>query len=464
MAEQTRKQLEPNSLDAEKAILGAMLLDREAISKVLEKLTQKSFYFSAHKEIFEVASELHDKGIEVDIITVGQALQDKNILDKTGGLEYLTEISNMPVTSSNLRDYIQIAEEKELYRNLIHDSSEVMKKALNQEVPVEELLEEAEKNIFGLAERRFRTGFVPIEKLIGPTLEDIERHTFSEHKLSGIPTGFNGLDNLLGGLQNANLIVIGARPGGGKTAFALNIALNASLINHPVGVFSLEMSSQQLLKRLLSAHSRVSIFDLQRGEVHHEKLEIVHGAVNELVKTPVFIDDTFDLTLLEMKSKARILKAEKNVKLLIVDYLQLLTPSNPKGDKARYQEIGEMTRALKGLSKELNIPIVALSQLSRETEKLERPPKLSDLRESGSIEQDADVVIFLHMESTRKKKTEGSEEEEEIEEVMDNYLVPIQIIVAKQRNGPTGTIKLIFNKQCSRFDQILQGSEDEPAF
>jgi len=227
----------------------------------------------------------------------------------------------------------------------------------------------------------------------------------------------------------------------------------------PVGVFSLEMSSQQLIKRLLSAQSRVSIFDLQRGVIHHEKLEEVHRSCKELVNAPIYIDDTFDLTLLELKSKSRLLKAEHDVKMIIVDYLQLLTPVVQR-DKARYQEIGEMTRALKGLSKELNIPIIALSQLSRETEKLERPPKLSDLRESGSIEQDADVVIFLHIES-KKKRDEEEEEDLATQQGENTHRTPIQIIVAKQRNGPTGEIKLLFDKQISKFDEYTDTNNEE---
>lgn len=436
----------PQAVEVEQAVLGAMLIDREAVPKALEVLDQECFYRDAHASIFQAMMSLFDKSEPVDVTTVSEELRRRGQLEAVGGAYYLTELTMKVTSAANVEAHAYIVLEKAILRKLIQAASEIARRSYN---PVEdplELLDEAEQKIFRIAERRMRKSSLSLSKVIGETLEMLEKIHGQRGGVTGVPTGFTYLDNLTGGFQSSDLIIIAGRPSQGKTALALSIARNAA-VDHgvPVAIFSLEMASQQLVLRLLAAEARVDAHKLRTGRLSEDEWPKLSTKVHRLADAKIFIDDTPALAILELRAKARRLKAEHNIGLVIVDYLQLM--QGPRDAENREKEISMISRSLKALAKELATPVVALSQLSRAVEtRSGRRPVLSDLRESGAIEQDADVVIFVHRPELYGERflEDGQTPSEGIAE----------IIVGKQRNGPTGTIQLAFIKEYARFENL----------
>lgn len=435
----------PHSSEAEIAVLGAMMLSREAISRVCGILDEDSFYFPAHKVIFNAMTTLNDRGTHGDILTLKEYLRSKNQLEEVGGTYYLSEINAKTPTAANVENHARIVQERYLKRCLIDTAGQILANAYDESTDALEEIDKAESDIFKIAEKRLHKSYVDIKSLAHDTYDLISRLSEKGSSgLTGVPTGFIELDKMLGGLQNSDLIIVAARPSMGKTAFALSMARNAALIyEHPVAVFSLEMTSIQLVMRLLSAESRINQSKLRTGMISSEDNSKIISALGKLADAKIFIDDTAGLPLMELRAKCRRLKAEQNIKLVIIDYLQLIHA--PKTE-SREREISIISQSLKNLAKELNIPVVALAQLNRGVEgRTDKRPMLSDLRESGSIEQDADVVMFVNRPEYYKiqKYDDGSATENTAE-----------IIVGKQRNGEVGTRRLAFLKDFARFENL----------
>ncbi len=449
----------PQAIDAEKSVLGAILLSREAIGRVLEILDAESFYLDAHRKIYEVAIDLYDRNEPVDILTLSEELKrhpseapraggdenaPKNWLDEIGGAYYLTELAESVPTAANVEHYAKIVLEKALLRQLITVAAEITEDSYRADENVFDIIDRSEQRIFALSERRLRKGFVPLDNVLHETFEEIDELHKRESGVTGVPTGFDQLDALTSGFQRSDLIIIAGRPSMGKTAFSLNIARNAALDHGvPVGIFSLEMANYQLAMRMLCAEARVDSHLLRTGRLADEDFMKLGMVVGNLARAPIYIDDTPGLSLLELRAKARRLKSDKGLGMLIIDYLQLI--QGPRGAESRQQEISAISRSLKALAKELNIPVVALSQLSRAVESRsgDKRPMLSDLRESGAIEQDADVVIFIYRPERYGEKVDKE----------GNSLEGIaEIIIGKQRNGPIDTVKLTFIAEYARFE------------
>ncbi len=436
----------PQDNTAEKAVLGSMLIAPEAVGKALEILQSDDFYKGAHREIFRVMQELFAKTEPIDILTVGDALQKEKKLEEIGGNYFLTQLSNNIPSAANVEYHARIVLEKSLLRRLINISTEISGLAYESSEKASELIDTAEQKIFALSERGLRKGFRGIGSIIKETFETIEKY-HSHHKkgaLTGVPSGFKKLDELTSGFQPSDLIIIAGRPSMGKTAFCLNIGGNAAvLFGVGVAIFSLEMASYQLALRLLCSEARVDAQKVRTGSLEPDKWTRLADAAGRLHSAPVFIDDTPGISILELRAKARRLKAEHDVGLIIVDYLQLL--HGPRNE-SRQQEISMISQSLKALAKELNVPVIALSQLSRAVEsRTDKRPMLSDLRESGAIEQDADVVMFVFREDFY-----GPAEHEGLAE----------IIIGKQRNGPIGNVNLLFQKRFVRFENLEMQHED----
>ncbi len=442
----------PQSIEAERAVLGAMMLEVEAAGRALEILEEKSFYREAHRKLFRVMSLLFERSEPIDQITVAQELSNRGELEDIGGAYELSKLLDDIPSAANLEYYAKIVLEKSVARQIIHVATNAVSNAYDQSEDVYELLDRTENEIFRLSDRRLKGGFQPIDPIMSKTMETIESFHSLKSGVTGIPTGFSDLDEMTSGLQKSDLVIIAGRPSMGKTAFALNIARNAAVENEvPVGIFSLEMANHQLAMRLLCSEARVSSHLLRTGKLPKALYRNLSGVVGTLAEAPIFIDDTPSIPILELRAKARRLKAEQNVGLIVVDYLQLMR--GPRSAESRQQEISEISRALKALSKELDIPVVALSQLSRAVESRggEKRPMLSDLRESGAIEQDADVVMFVYRAEHYDRKDPELENKAEI-------------IIGKQRNGPVGTVHLTFIKDYAKFeDQALYDDESRYA-
>lgn len=443
--EASSKRVPPQAVDIEAAVLGAMLLEKEAIAKVIEVLDEGNFYKPAHQSIFRAMVALFERNEPVDLITLSEELRRRGELERVGGEYYLSELTARVTSAANVEYHAHIVLEKALMRQLIATSTAVINRAFNETEDPLELLDEAERSIFTISEQRMKKSFVSIDTAVHKTLDLIESIHGRHGGVTGVPSGFIELDALTGGFQPSDLIIIAGRPSQGKTAFALSIARNAAVIhNVPIGIFSLEMSIQQLVMRLICAEARVDAQKLRTGRLPEEEWQKLSLNVGRLYKAKIFIDDTPALNILEIRAKARRLKAEHNIGMIMIDYLQLI--QGPKS-QSREQEISAISRSLKALAKELNIPVVALSQLNRAVEaRSDKRPTLADLRESGAIEQDADVVIFVHrpeaygIEKVNDKPTEGLAE----------------IIVGKQRNGPVDTVELQFVKQYVRFENRIR--------
>jgi replicative DNA helicase len=447
---------QPQALEAEQAVLGSMLSSKDAVPKALQKLTPEHFYKEAHAKIYSVMIQLFEVNEPIDTVTVMDRLKKNKELDSVGGMYYVTGLVDSVPTTANIEHYVDIVLEKALLRKLIGVSNELSKEAFKDQQNVDEVLDYAEQSIFKISQFRLRGGFQHIDPILHETFERLDKIHSSEGAVVGIPTGLTELDSKTAGFQQGELIVIAGRPSMGKTALALTIARNAAVdYGHGVGFFSLEMANHQLAMRMLCAEARLDNHAVRTGKLKDDEWKQLSLAVGDLAEAKIYLDDTPALTVLELRAKARRLLAEHDIKLLIIDYLQLMT--GPRRAENRQQEISVISRSLKALAKELDIPVVALSQLSRAVESRHPPvPQLSDLRESGAIEQDADVVMFLY------RPWVYYSEEKKQDSFDDKGLA--KLLLSKQRNGPTGTINLSFIEQYARFENksIYEESELVP--
>jgi len=442
----------PHSLEAEMALLGSIMLRPDVIYEIMDIVTPASFYFDKHKTIFEAMLELFGKHQPIDILSVSTRLKEIEVLERIGGTTFLTELSSTVPSSANAKHYAEIVMKKYMMRQLIEASEHLSHLGFNEAGELEEILDEAEKKVFDITERFAGSArFKDIVPLLTEAFERFEKLSSADHELRGVPTGFKSLDDILGGFQPSDLIILAARPSVGKTALALDIARRtASDYKTPVGIFSLEMSADQLVDRIVAAQSRTDAsvirkgVRVQTGTWRDDVFKNIRDALDELSRTPIFIDDQPGNTIMKMRSAARKLKIEKGLKLLIVDYLQLMSPSSARSNDSMVQQVTEISRSLKHLARELNIPVVALSQLSRNIETRGGKPKLSDLRDSGSIEQDADLVMFIHQTEEDIRDENGKMKEVQRKE----------LIIAKHRNGPLGSALLDYHTRFNTFVEI----------
>ncbi|MFA6095037.1 MAG: replicative DNA helicase [Candidatus Paceibacterota bacterium] len=441
MAQHTTKsnfRIPPQSLEAEQALLGSIMLRPEALIDVTDLVSAPSFYADKHRVIFSTMMELYGKRTPIDLLSLSSRLKELGTLEQVGGMTYLTELVNTVPSASNLKYYGEIVQKKFMMRNLIDASEFISGLGYDEAGDLDVLLDQAEKKVYELTNYSSVHKFVELKETLTEAYERYERLHSSKDELRGVPTGFRDLDSKLAGLQKSDLIILAARPSMGKTSLAMDIARQAAVkYNIPVGIFSLEMSSQQLVDRMLAAESRVDAWKLRTGKLSmDEDFGAIRDSLDKLAKAPIYIDDQSSNTILKMRSVARRLKSEKGLGLIIVDYLQLITPTQTKGTDNLVQQITEISRSLKQLARELNVPVLALSQLSRAVEQRGGKPRLSDLRDSGSIEQDADVVMFIH----REQNDEGGGRKQAAE-----------ILIEKHRNGPTGVAQLYFDQDKSTF-------------
>jgi len=437
----------PQNISAEQAALGSMLLQEDAILRGVDILRPEDFYKKSHQIIFKCILELFEKSRAVDLVTLTEELNRINLLEEIGGITYLTNLINSVPTAANIEYYVKIIEEKSILRNLINSATKIISMGYEEKEDAKILLDKAEHLIFEVSERNLGQSFVPIKEILQDSFEKIENLYHRDEFITGTPSGFDEFDDITTGFQPSELIVIAGRPGMGKTAFCMTVAQYIAVSkNTPVALFSLEMSKSQLVQRMLCSEARVDAHNLRKGRLAESDWPTLSMAAGRLASAPIFIDDTAGITCLEIKAKARRLKAQHNLGLVIIDYLQLITSSGRVEN--RQQEISEISRSLKGLARELNVPVIAVSQLSRAVEqRIERRPRLSDLRESGAIEQDADLVVFLYREEYYKPKTDRKGIAE--------------VIISKQRNGPTGQIDLAFVKEYAKFENLSRTPEEE---
>ena len=431
------QRIPPQNVEAEQAVLGAMLLSHDAVIVAMEKLQSQDFYRDVHRIIFEAMEHLHRENKEIDVITLPDELKRMKKLDDVGGLEYVLNLPNLVGSAANIEYYANIVAEKALARNLISTCTELTTEAYDGQKETEALLDDAERRILQLSDTKNRGDFASVGAVVEVTLDKITKLYENKAGLTGLPTGFRDLDRMTSGLQPSDLILVAARPSMGKTAFTLNIAQNVGVRQHKtVAFFSLEMSQEQLVQRLLCQIAHIDSQKLRTGQLNSdEEWTRLTYACDKLYESPIYIDDTPGISVAEMRSKARRLKSEHGLDLIIVDYLQLMQGRNAE---SRQQEISEISRSLKALARELKVPLIALSQLSRSVEsRQDKRPMLSDLRESGALEQDADIVSFLYREDYYDKETENQHITE--------------VILAKHRNGPVGSVKLYFKNEFTLF-------------
>jgi replicative DNA helicase len=434
------QRLPPQSLEAEVSVLGGILLENEALNRVLEVIQEGDFYRESHRKIFAAILQLYERNEPADLITLSEVLKKREEFEAVGGIEYLNSLVNSVPTAANITYYAKIVKEKSILRKLINRATEIISQGYGGSGDVDEFLDRAERSIFEISEDRIRPSFYPIKDIIKSSFKTIEKLYEKRQLITGVPTGFAKLDELTSGLQPAELIIVAGRPSMGKTAFALNIAQHAAIeAQVPAAVFSLEMAKEQLALRMLCSEAKVDAHRLRGGFLSESDWPKLTRAAGNLSEAPIFIDDTPGLTALEMRAKSRRLKKEHNLGLVIVDYLQLMR-GRPDSD-TREQEISDISRSLKSLAKELNVPVIALSQLNRRVEERgDRRPQLSDLRESGAIEQDADVIIFLYRDEVYSKSEDNKGKAE--------------IIIGKQRNGPTDKFELAFLDKYTCFENL----------
>ena len=447
----TEGRVPPQAVDVEAAVLGAMLLEKEAIAKVLAILDETAFYKPSHQLIYKAMIDLFERSEPLDLITLTEELKRRGDLEKVGGEYTIADFTTKVSSAANVEYHAHIVLEKALMRGLIGASSEVISRAFSETEDALELLDEAEQKIFMISEQRMKKNFVSMSNAVYTTMEMLQSIHGKHSGVTGVPSAFTDLDNLTGGFQNSDLIIVAGRPSQGKTAFVLSAARNASVLHDiPVGFFSLEMSNQQLVMRLICAEARVDAHKVRTGRLPEDEWKKLSMSVGRLHKAKFFIDDTAALTVLELRAKARRLKAEHGVGMIVVDYLQLM--QGPRNAQSREQEISSISRSLKALAKELNIPVIALSQLNRAVEtRGDKRPVLADLRESGAIEQDADVVLFVHRPEAYGIQEEGGRPTEGRAEIM----------IGKQRNGPIGNVELSFIKQYARFENLTRFRDDQ---
>ncbi|CAN5562745.1 replicative DNA helicase [soil metagenome] len=433
----------PHSTEAEVAVLGAMLMDKEAVSKVLEVLQAECFYHDKHETIFKAMTSMFERGVTIDLITLNNELSRNGDLERVGGMFTLTDISTRTVTAANVEHHARIVLERYLKRSLIKVAGQIIADCFDETTDALDEVDHAEQRIFEVAERRLKRSYSGMKKLTRDAIDKIFQMSTDGDGVTGVPTGFTHLDQMLSGLQPSDLVILAARPSMGKTAFALSIAREAAERGKAVGFFSLEMSSHQLVLRLISADSEINLQKLRSGQLSQNDMQNIVKKVDKLMNAPIYIDDSAALSPVEFRAKCRRMKMEHKIDLVVVDYLQLMHA--PKAE-SREREISMISHTLKQVAKELDIPVLALSQLNRTLEsRADKRPMLSDLRESGSIEQDADVVMFVHRPSYYKiEKFEDGTSTDNIAE----------IIVGKQRNGPTGDVRLFYNKELARFHDL----------
>ncbi len=456
------EKIPPHNLDAEMSFLGSTLLDKDALLKAADMVRVEDFYKDAHAKIFEAILELYSKNEPIDLLTLSTRLEDKGELEKIGGRSYLVALTNIVPTASNIVHYAQIVHHKATRRRLLTSSYEISRLAFQEEIDdIEQLLDQAQQHLFGVSQIYFKQSFTPIRGVLADAFDRIDELHKNKGKLRGLPTGFRALDNLLAGLQRSDMIVLAARPSVGKTSFALDIVRHvATKEKVPVGLFSLEMSKEQLVDRLLCSEANVDLWKMRTGRLsdrpEDDDFPRIGHAIGTLSESPIFIDDSPSINIMQIRTKARRLQAEHGLGLIVIDYLQLMESGSNGNSDNRVQEVAEITRGLKGIARELNIPVLALSQLSRVVEQSKPAiPKLSHLRESGSIEQDADVVLFIY----RKAADRGYR----LEDIPPDERNIAEIHIAKHRNGPTGLIKAAFNEQFASFrnlDTTMAGAPD----
>jgi replicative DNA helicase len=432
----------PHNAEAERSILGAVLLDNHALNAAVERLRPEDFFVPQHRHIFERMVQLGEKQQAIDTITLMEDLARSGELEAAGGVAYLSQLADGLPRVTNVDHYARIVKEKAILRSLIYSASVIQEQALAAGDDADVILDRAESSIFQLAEDRVKVGLIGVKDLVKDGYERLEKIFSEGRRITGLATGYSGLDNETAGLQPSELVILAARPSMGKTALALNIAENVALRNRePVAVFSLEMSKESLLLRLLASHARVDAHKFRTGHMNRDDWGRVTASLAELGDAPIWIDDSASSTVLEMGAKARRLKRDRGLSLVIVDYIQLVVPSTNRRNANRQEEVSSISRALKALAKELKVPVVVLSQLTRAPEREDRKPQLSDLRESGAIEQDADVVLFINRPNFYK--TDIPEEER----------ARAELIIAKQRNGPTGSLNFVFLSRHTRFEE-----------
>ncbi len=434
----TQDRMPPQNINAEQSVIGAMLLDKNAIVKCVEVLTSDSFYRDAHKFIFDAMMNLFEKDEPVDIVTVTNELRRTGKLDACGGSVYITDLLNSVPTAANVEYYAKIVEEKAVLRRLIEAGTKIVGDAFEDNGNVDMVLDTAEKTVFDIALNRVKRDFHKVDRILKDVLDRLDKQYDNKEALTGIPSGYPDLDKYTAGFQNSELIILAARPSVGKTALALNFAQNTAIKSKiPIAIFSLEMSKEQLAQRLLCSEAEIDAQKLKTAALSDQGWKRLTKAIGRISEAPIFIDDSPLLSVMEMRAKARRLKIEHNIGFIVVDYLQLM--QGRMNDDNRVQQISEIARGLKTLARELDVPVIALSQLSRAIEqRQDRIPRLSDLRESGEIEQTADLVMFIHRDDYYNPGAEKGN-------IAD-------IIIAKQRNGPTGKIELVFRKEFTKFE------------
>jgi replicative DNA helicase len=432
----------PHNLEAERSILGAILLNNHALNAAVEKLRSDDFFLDQHRRIYERMIQLGEKQQAIDLVTLTEDLHRRGELEAAGGAPYISQLADGMPRVTNVEHYARIVKEKAVLRNLIHSASAIQEQALQAGDDADVILDRAESAIFQIAEDRVRAGLVGVKDLVRENFERLERIFSEGRRITGLATGYHGLDNETAGLQPSELVILAARPSMGKTALALNIAENVALRqSEPVAIFSLEMSKESLLLRLLASEARVDAHKFRTGHMGKDDWDKITQSLARLGEAPLWIDDSASSTVLEMGAKARRLKRDRGLSLMIVDYLQLVVPTTSGRGTNRQEEVSSISRALKGLAKELKVPIMVLSQLTRAPEREERKPQLADLRESGAIEQDADVVLFINRPNFYK--TDMPEEDRN----------KAELIIAKQRNGPVGMLNFVFFGRHTRFEE-----------
>ena len=440
------RKIPPQNLEAESSVLGGILLENEAINHVLEAVRPEDFYRESHRKIFRAMIELTDRGEPVDLITLSEFLKGRGDLDAVGGTAYLASLADFVPTAANISYYARIVREKAILRSLINAATEIATKGFEEQGNVEEFLDTAEKVIFDISEKKIKAAFVAVGDMIKDTLKTVEKLYERKEMVTGVPTGFKDLDKLTAGLQPADLIVVAGRPSMGKTAFSLNVAASAAFAGVGVAVFSLEMAKEQLVLRMLCSEARVDSSRIRAGYLGERDFPKLANAAGRLHEAPIYVDDTPAISVLELRAKARRLVRDrgKKVGLIVIDYLQLMRGMGTAAN--REQEISEISRSLKALAKELNVPVIAISQLNRRVEdRGDKRPMMADLRESGAIEQDADVIAFIYRDEVYNSKS------------ADKGVA--EVIVAKQRNGPIDTVQLAFLNEYTRFEDLAKRDE-----
>ncbi len=438
----------PHNMEAEQAVLGAIFLEHEALVSASEILSPSDFYRPAHQRVYQVMIELGERGEPVDLVTVTAALENKKQLEDVGGVTYLTDLANSVPTAANIEYYCRIIEQKAVLRQLIRTATKIVTDGYNQSEDLGDLLSDAEKNIMQISQKRAKGGFQHIRNVLMEAYERIEMLSTKKGEITGIPTGYPDLDKMTAGLHRSDLIILAARPAVGKTAFALNVAQNvATRAGEPVAIFSLEMGAAQLVMRMICAEGNIDAGKIRTGYLDEDDWRKLTMSIGTLSKAPIFIDDTPGVTAADIRSKCRrLLQEQGTLGLVLIDYLQLI--SGKAGGDNRQQEVSEISRTLKLMARELNCPVIALSQLSRAVEqRQDKRPMLSDIRESGAIEQDADIVAFLYREDYYDSETEEKN--------------VIEVIIGKHRAGPTGTVKLAFLKEFNKFVSLAQSHHDQ---